>query len=188
MQEDDDEETEAEAEAEVEAEETEAVEMKAVEKGEKAVEVEVAVAERRWRRRWLRCARTKGAQRTWSTYTPSNPTSFTAFSIVSTITPSRRREFCHSAAPPSPFSRCFNMDEKGVSVKWHSRRRLITPCQYAVDGHLTDRRERRCLSRSAVLAEETHKVKHLVVEHTRRRQCLIRGSRRQRQCLTSQRS
>ena len=29
--------------------------------------------------------------------------------------PSRRQD-CHSAAPPSPFSRCFNMDEKGVSA------------------------------------------------------------------------
>ena len=29
---------------------------------------------------------------------------------------SRRRD-CHPAAPPSPFSRCFNMDEEGMSVK-----------------------------------------------------------------------
>ena len=29
--------------------------------------------------------------------------------------PSRRQD-CHSAAPPSPFSRCFNMDGKGVSA------------------------------------------------------------------------
>ena len=31
-------------------------------------------------------------------------------------TPSRRRD-CHSAAPPSPFSRCFNTDEEGVPAK-----------------------------------------------------------------------
>ena len=30
--------------------------------------------------------------------------------------PSRRRD-CHSAAPPSPSSRCFNMDGEGMSVK-----------------------------------------------------------------------
>ena len=41
--------------------------------------------------------------------------------------PSRRREFCHSAAPPTPFSRSFDMDGKGVSVKWQSRRGLFPP-------------------------------------------------------------
>ena len=41
--------------------------------------------------------------------------------------PSRRREFCYSAAPPSPFSKCFNMDGEGVSVKRQSRRRLEAP-------------------------------------------------------------
>ena len=30
---------------------------------------------------------------------------------------SRRREFCHSAAPPSTFSRCINSDGEGMSVK-----------------------------------------------------------------------
>ena len=30
---------------------------------------------------------------------------------------SRRRESCHSAAPPSPFSRRFNMDGEGMSAK-----------------------------------------------------------------------
>ena len=29
----------------------------------------------------------------------------------------RRREFCHSAAPPSPFSRRFNRDDEGVPAK-----------------------------------------------------------------------
>ena len=29
----------------------------------------------------------------------------------------RRREFCHSAAPPSPSSRCFDMDGEGVSAE-----------------------------------------------------------------------
>ena len=29
----------------------------------------------------------------------------------------RRRRGCHSAAPPSPFSRCFNMDAEGMSSK-----------------------------------------------------------------------
>ena len=29
---------------------------------------------------------------------------------------SRRREFCHSAAPPSPFGRCFSRDGEGLSV------------------------------------------------------------------------
>ena len=33
------------------------------------------------------------------------------------VKPSRRREFCHSAASPSPFSRCFNRDGEGMSVK-----------------------------------------------------------------------
>ena len=37
--------------------------------------------------------------------------------------PSRRREFCHSAAPPSPVSRRFDMDGEGVSARWQSRRR-----------------------------------------------------------------
>ena len=31
--------------------------------------------------------------------------------------PFSRRRDCHSAAPPSPFSRCFNMDGEGMSVK-----------------------------------------------------------------------
>ena len=39
---------------------------------------------------------------------------------------SRRRD-CHSAAPPSPFSRRFNKDEEGVSSKCQSRRRLPGP-------------------------------------------------------------
>ena len=30
---------------------------------------------------------------------------------------SRRREFCHSAASPSTFTRCFNRDGEGVSAK-----------------------------------------------------------------------
>ena len=30
---------------------------------------------------------------------------------------SPRREFCHSAAPPSPFSRRFNTDGEGMSAK-----------------------------------------------------------------------
>ena len=33
------------------------------------------------------------------------------------VRPSHRREFCHSAAPPSTFIRCFNMDKRGVSAK-----------------------------------------------------------------------
>ena len=32
------------------------------------------------------------------------------------LEPSRRRDFCHSAAPPSPFSRRFNSDGEGVSA------------------------------------------------------------------------
>ena len=42
-----------------------------------------------------------------------------------THTTSRRRD-CHSAARPSPFSWCFNMDGEGMSVKWQSRRRIPT--------------------------------------------------------------
>ena len=30
---------------------------------------------------------------------------------------SRRRKFCHSPAPPSPFSSCFNRDGERVSIK-----------------------------------------------------------------------
>ena len=45
---------------------------------------------------------------------------------LSGATPSRRRD-CHSAAPPSTFSRCFNVDEQGVSAKRQSRRRLAPP-------------------------------------------------------------
>ena len=38
----------------------------------------------------------------------------------------RRREFCHSAALPSAFGRCFERDGEGVSSKWqNSRRRLV---------------------------------------------------------------
>ena len=33
------------------------------------------------------------------------------------VGPGRRREFCHSAAPSSPFSRCFNRDGEKVSAK-----------------------------------------------------------------------
>ena len=31
--------------------------------------------------------------------------------------PVSRRRDCHSAAPSSPFSRCFNMDSEGLSSK-----------------------------------------------------------------------
>ena len=37
---------------------------------------------------------------------------------------SSRRRDCHSAAPPSPFSKRFNRDDEGVPAKWQSRRRL----------------------------------------------------------------
>ena len=38
------------------------------------------------------------------------------------------RDHCHSAAPPSPFSRCFNTDGEGMPVKRQSRRRQTPPC------------------------------------------------------------
>ena len=37
--------------------------------------------------------------------------------------PSRQRDFCHSAAPPSPFVRCFNTDGDGLSAKSQNSRR-----------------------------------------------------------------
>ena len=40
--------------------------------------------------------------------------------------PSHRRD-CHSAAPPSAFSRCFNSDGEGASAQWQSRRRRAPP-------------------------------------------------------------
>ena len=44
------------------------------------------------------------------------------------IAPGRRREFCHSAAPPSAFGRRLDRDgEGGVSKMTVSRRRLIAP-------------------------------------------------------------
>ena len=39
----------------------------------------------------------------------------------------RRREFRHSAAPPSSFSRRFNTDGRGASAEWQSRRWLGQP-------------------------------------------------------------
>ena len=39
----------------------------------------------------------------------------------------RRWWSCHSAAPPSHFSRRFNSDDEGVSAKWQPRRRLSGP-------------------------------------------------------------
>ena len=41
--------------------------------------------------------------------------------------PACRRRDCHSAAPPSPFSRCFNGDGERASAEGQSRRRLARP-------------------------------------------------------------
>ena len=44
--------------------------------------------------------------------------------------PGRRREFCHSTASPSAFSRRFNTDRERASAKWqNSRRRLGRPAK-----------------------------------------------------------
>ena len=45
-------------------------------------------------------------------------------------------EFCHSTAPPSPSSRCFNSDGESAPAKWQSRRRRprgAALCQLAVE-------------------------------------------------------
>ena len=41
--------------------------------------------------------------------------------------PSRRREFCHPAAPPLPLAGASIRPEKGMPAKWQSRRRLTPP-------------------------------------------------------------
>ena len=43
---------------------------------------------------------------------------------VQSIGTAVRREFCHSAAPPSPSSRRFNRDDERVPAEQQSRRRL----------------------------------------------------------------
>ena len=67
--------------------------------------------------------RQHGARTAWSrTHTTSSGTrglgsAACGRTSCTTVRLRRRREFCHSAAPPSAFSRLFNMDGKGVSAK-----------------------------------------------------------------------
>ena len=58
----------------------------------------------------------------WSRRSTSNRAS-----SRSTARPGRRQEFCHSAAPPSHFSRCFNRDGERASAKWQNSRRWLGP-------------------------------------------------------------
>ena len=72
--------------------------------------------------RYLRCAPRLRSHANGSTLLHSEPgwrrpPGTAPTSVAIPMTGSNRRRDCHSAAPCSPFSRWFNVDEKGLSVK-----------------------------------------------------------------------